>query len=239
MNPSTQNKLIIPAVIVLVALILVGAVYCFRTYSNVSPFEKSGDTYTETIDGQTYQMQDYVPTYGQKGIRTSSTATSTAASMAGWKTYTNSQYGFSFQYPTTYQAQNPDSNLMSLPSKTNVVELHGSPDNILVTYASGSTLDESSGKYGTDKIYFDTTKNQWMRTTVVSIGDGRQHTETTVITLSYGNGGLAYFSDDTGISVSTIIPLSHNSFVIMGIADNSPGDESVLSNIAATFTITN
>jgi len=237
MNPSTPNKLLIPAVIVIVALILVGGVYWIH--------------YSQTVNQpQAINMQNVATTpapvpSSQNTINASSTpvngsvATSTAASMAGWKTYTNSQYGFSFQYPTTYQAQNPDSNLMSLPSKTNVVELHGSPDNILVTYASGSTLDESSGKYGTDKIYFDTTKNQWMRTTVVSIGDGRQHTETTVITLSYGNGGLAYFSDDTGISVSTIIPLSHNSFVIMGIADNSPGDESVLSNIAATFTITN
>jgi len=77
MNPSTPNKLLIPAVIVIVALIITVAVYYIGTHYGTSPFQKSGGTYTETVDGKTYQMQDYVPTYGQKGIRTNSTATST------------------------------------------------------------------------------------------------------------------------------------------------------------------
>ncbi len=236
MNPSTSNKLLIPAVIVIVALILVGGVYWIH--------------YSQTVNQpQAINMQNVVTTpapvhSSQAPINASSTpvngsvASSTATSTAGWKTYTNSQYGFSFQYPTSYQAQNPDSNLMKLPNKTDVVELYGSPDNIFVTYASGSVLN-GNAKQEIDNIYYDTTKNQWTRTTIVSIGNGRQNTDTTAITPSYGSSGLAYFSDDSGISVSRIIPLSHSSFVIIGIADNSPEDESVLSSIAATFTITN
>jgi len=166
---------------------------------------------------------------------TASTSNPATSTPNRWTTYSSSQYGFSFQYPANYQAKSPDSNLMKLPDKDNVVELYGSPDNILVTYASGSTLDESSAKYGTDKIYFDTTKNQWVRVTP----DNTTGTiVTTAITPSYSKAGLVYFSDDTGLFESTIIPLSHNAFVIIGIADNSPEDVAILNSIADTFKLT-
>jgi hypothetical protein len=160
--------------------------------------------------------------------------TTTAGQTAGWQTYTNTQFGFSFQYPVSYQLEKPDSNIMTIPNQENVAELYGSPDDILVTYTSTSTLDQSTAKYGPDEIYFDETTNQWIRYAPNNITDSMK----TVITPSYTTNGLPYFADDTGISTSDIIPLSHDSFVIINIADNSPDDSTVLNNIAPTFRLT-
>ena len=88
MNPSTPNKLLIPAVIVIVALILVGGIYWIH--------------YSQSVNQPAINVQNVVATpapgsSSQNPVNASSTATSTA----GWKTYTNKNYGFSFQYPSS------------------------------------------------------------------------------------------------------------------------------------------
>jgi hypothetical protein len=129
-------------------------------------------------------------------------ASQASTSQISGQTYTNTQYGFSFQYPADYQAKSPDSNLMTLPDKVNVTELYGPPDNILVTYEANSTSGSEPA------------------------------------TPSYSNSGLPYSPDDTGTSESVIIWLPHNSSVVLGIADNSPEDASILNGIASTFKLT-
>lgn len=92
MKINKQKGFIVPLAIGIIAVFIIGGAYGWY-----SPVKKVGTPRVETIDGQTYQFQDYAPTWGQKGIRATSTATIDATK--DWKTYTNTQYGFEFKYP--------------------------------------------------------------------------------------------------------------------------------------------
>lgn len=63
-----KSSLIQKIITIVTILIVLGAIYFVLKPSK--PFlQKSGEPHTETIDGTTYEFQDYTPTYGQKGVR--------------------------------------------------------------------------------------------------------------------------------------------------------------------------
>jgi len=229
---NSQKGSVVVVILIIIIVVLVAVVgYMY--------FSKPVATSQVSNDSQTVSTQNITSTSSVSNETTANNSTSNQ--VTDGKTYTNAQYGFSFQYPPSYQAQNPASDLVMRPNEDSVVELHGSPDDILVTHFSGPTLGESSSaESGTATLYFDATKNQWMQTVAgVSAKDDSKYKETAPVTPSYGSSGSPYFSADTGVSSSVIIPLSHSSFVIIGIGDWSLEDDNILNNIASTFKLTN
>jgi len=165
----------------------------------------------------------------------------TSTNMIGLQTYTNSQYGFSFQYPANYQVGSPEANLETLPNSKNIVELYDpSNDNILVTIYATSTLEFGDGETGRETIYFDNTEGKWMNYMEFSGpgikgGGGPQTVDDKPL---YTTANLPYFDIGTGISSADAVALSPSLFVTLSAADNGP-IRSIISNIASTLKFTN
>src|ERR1035441_10579858 len=90
MTPSAQKIWAIPATIVIVALLIFGAVYWKQLGMsvNVEPVGSQDVVVSPSASPSTAPSQSLVA------------ASSTVTSTADWKTYTNAQYGFAFQYPS-------------------------------------------------------------------------------------------------------------------------------------------
>lgn len=156
-----------------------------------------------------------------------------AAQTANWKTYTNSQYGFEFQYPANYTVAAPEKGLYAANNANIIAEMYGEPDSIFITYVKSSILDESSAKYGPEHIWFDQNTNTWT-SDIVSQADG--HNMISDITFHTGSGDT-YFKDHHGVYSNDIFPLSHNSFIILSVADSGPGVDA-MDQILSTFKFT-
>ena len=152
---------------------------------------------------------------------------------ADWKTYTNTQYGFEFKYPSNYQVENP-ANFTGNANQTEIAKLSGSPDNISIIYAEGSILDLSNGKIGTYKIWFDNSSNQWMDIKSVEAREGGTNTITEKINPSYNSNNLIIFGDSTGVSSGGAVALSNNKFIIISAGDSGP-IANIIKNIISTF----
>ena len=115
-----------------------------------------------------------------------------------------------------------------------MIELSDGTDNILVKYAQNSILDLSSAKYGPEHIWFDDTNNQWS-TDIVNQAAG--HNVMKDITINTGNGATI-FKDDHGLYSQNIIPLSHNSFIIINDTTDNSLRNNIIDQIASTFKFT-
>jgi hypothetical protein len=146
-----------------------------------------------------------------------------------WKTYLNTKYGFKFKYPANFEVRNM--NLTKISNRESLVELTNSSDTIRVVYTTGSVLDLSTAKYGTDKISFDEKTNQWVRTTP---NGNTNLLVTEKISPQFTVSGLPYFGNHTGISAGDIIPLSHTTFILIS-ADNGGSIRDVVDEITSTF----
>ncbi len=158
---------------------------------------------------------------------------------ANWKTYTNTEYGFELEYSKNYNFKTPEEVKVAQPNLITdngfIGAFYGTPDDIYITYKSGSILDLSSGKYGPKKIYFDAKTNQWM--IIHSIGGDSPNTITEKLIPSYTDNNLPYFINAEGIGHTDIVPLSHNTFILISAADSGEIRE-IINNIATTFKIT-
>ncbi|MCX6719633.1 MAG: hypothetical protein NTV36_00780 [Candidatus Staskawiczbacteria bacterium] len=153
--------------------------------------------------------------------------------ITGWQTYTNTQYGFSFQYPSDYQQKGPE-NTQTISGEVNIANLYGNPDKILIFYYAGPKLDLSSAKYGPEHLWYDSLTGKWM----IDLSDEIKGTIVTQeISPSFAKSGLIYFEDHHGVYSNDIISLSHSSFIIMTVGDSGPGVD-IMDNIVSTFKFT-
>jgi hypothetical protein len=229
-----QYKLSI--VIVLLLVILIVPSVALAAWWN--PFTWNWNIFDWFSKPQTSAVQSNTQNQNTNQVQAPATQTQTSQT-AGWETYTNSDYGFEFQYPSNYQSEEPDKNLMKPNNGDNIAELYGSPDNIIITYISGSTLDLSNGKTGTQKIYFDKASNQWMIYVAgVSGKDGSSYSSTNKLVPFYTTAGLSYFGADTGVSCEDVVALSYDKFVGIGAGDNGTICN-IIDKIVSTFQFTN
>ncbi|KKS31735.1 hypothetical protein A2380_03945 [candidate division WWE3 bacterium RIFOXYB1_FULL_43_24] len=67
---------------------------------------------------------------------------------AGWKTYTNTQYGFEISYPASYNALSDSNNL------------YGYPNGVVLFYGGGQSYDLVIESWSTQSAYEDKYRNQ-------------------------------------------------------------------------------
>ena len=94
-----KKGFIIPLIIAIVAVLTVGGGLYFYNTSNVKNCAGLDD-----MDRALCEANNKGKTLGIDGFRTDLNATSTTAdATAGWKTYTNTQYGFEVKYPDGHE----------------------------------------------------------------------------------------------------------------------------------------
>src|SRR5581483_4124057 len=139
----------------------------------------------------------------------------------GWHTYTNTQLGFSLMYPADLvQSSEGDLVHFSTPGQ------QGYSTVTLSTYA-GTTVDDSTGKWGTYKLRYDAPTHTWIATNA-NERDGSPY-DTEAKPIMQTASGLQVFSGGIrthGFGLyDYIVALSPNKFIL--ISGREPEDYSI------------
>jgi hypothetical protein len=200
---------------------------------NASAGLKRGDT-DATTGGKVSQLQKMLgidPATGYYGAQTQTGynnicgvgGNSQPTSVAGMSEYTDSNFGFSFWYPTGWSvsSQTPSQNQFGGVSiKTIIISPSGNPDTeTTLTEVQTSKTITVSGDLISTSYYFDGNAGSWM--TYSSQYPTPAIANTSVNTM----GGLHVFS--TGDVFETdVIPLSATNFIVVGNSEASAADVS-------------
>lgn len=201
-------------------------------YADYSGFSSICD-YVQLTPG-TYKI--YTQPWGKMSNKVQFTIVANPASpVSSLNTYTDSSFGFSFLYPSAWQVSK-QGNVISLAT----AEPHTNPATI--TEVSGSQADDSTGKWGTYIIKYDSAKDKWV-ITMSNERDGSVY-DTVISTFRKTDGGLPMF--DGGVRTygfgwyDYIVPLSFSKFLIIRgpVPDErAQADDNQLVNLVRTISI--
>lgn len=159
-------------------------------------------------------------------------ATTTPITTADRKTYTDSSFGFSFTYPTTWTL---GSQVIGNYGDTLVLK-QPNGDSISVAKVSGSQVKDVDAKFGDVTYYFDTGRNSWMANWNTDSIDGPMVGLKTATSTYYTDSGLPVFNGLTRWGTA-IVPLSHDKFLVITVTGG--GDSSTLAPFVKSITKTN
>lgn len=147
---------------------------------------------------------------------------------AGWKVFTDSNFGYSFYYPKTWKVTSTATSVKIIsfgPTRND-----GYPDSISISEIQDSKVVVIDSKFGNTTLYYNNNLNQWMKT---SPGAGDLY-ETKPAKIAFNTiSGLPVYSS-TGRWKTVIIPLSHTKFLVINITGS--GYTTALDLLASAIT---
>jgi hypothetical protein len=197
---------------------------------------KKGDT-NATTGGKVSQLQAFLgisPATGYYGAQTSigyqnkcgALGNAQPTSVAGMSEYTDSNFGFSFWYPSSWQVQqetvqSPNAYPGAFVPKQFAVTGQNSRDGVTIQEITApQTIQVGNPYYGYDTYYFNPSLGEWTD----SITDAANGSPDRTVAADISNntmGGLHMFSGGARFGVSTLIPLSAKNFLMVTSNDTS------------------